>query len=440
MARGSYPGNDRPIRRSPSLYLLSPAPLVFMSWAFMIVGVLYGYAARNDLPVLTRTMQLNGIGFDFPATGIVWIGVCLMAVLIFGAAATRPIPREARVIGHPSDLSVAVTVAALGHAAILVVVILWILVGAQGVGGLDRLILMAAQQETYVAREAILDSKLFPGMRLLYTGLICLGVFGASVFAVNLRHPERVTRDMRIGALMFLASAVALSLLPIILSQRILLIQMVLSTFVAVSMVAGRPFRLRYGVILGILLFAVWSLREAVTVGDWAGENYSPVRIGAEKLLYYLVNDFYNSVGPFSEEFLHTYGVFSFKFLLYFTGTQGMVHGAMADRIADVEALRAGGVFPAFTAPFVDFAWMGVFFVIALIVLFTWVFNRAHRSFTFALIYGQIGGALLLTPHVAWYSHHNFTFNILLTVLICAFIRRPAAETRTHQPARGAPA
>lgn len=412
---------------------------MLLSWVFMIVGVLYGYAARNDLPVLTRTMQLNGIGFNFPATGIVWIGVCLMAVLIFGAAATRPIPREARVIARPADLSMAVTIAGLGHVVILVVVILWVLLGAQGVGGFDRLIAMAAQQETYAAREAILDSKLFPGMRLLYTGLICLGVFGASVFAVNFRKPGRVTRDMQIGALMFLTSAVALSLLPIILSQRILLVQMVLSTFVAVSMVAGRPFRLRYGIILGILLFAVWSLREAVTVGDWAGENYSPVRIGAEKLLYYLVNDFYNAVGPFSKEFLNTWGVYSFKFLLYFTGTQDAIHAAMSDRIAAVEELRAGGVFPAFTAPFVDFSWLGIVFVVAVIVLFTWVFNRAHRSFTFAIIYGQIGGALLLTPHVAWYSHHNFIFNILLTMLICAFIRRPAPESRGY-PYHGKPA
>jgi hypothetical protein len=411
------------VNRSRSLYLLSPAPLIVVSWFFTIVGVMFGYAARNDLPVMVRTMELNGIDFDFPVAGMVWIGVCLLVVFVFGLASMRPISRDARAIESPEDLSRAVRIAAVGHAAIVLVVIAWVIAGAAQVGGFDRLIAMAAEQETYEARDIILANKLFPGMRLLYTGLISLGIFGACVFAANLKSPSRIRSDMRIGAAMFLASTVTLSILPIFLSQRILLVQMVLSTFVAVSMVAGRPFHLRYAAVLSALLFAVWSLREAVTVGPWASD-YSAARIGGEKLAYYLVNDFYNAVKPFSTEIEHTFGFYSFNFLLYFSTVEDVIREAFADRISAVEQMRAGGVFPAFTAPYVDFSWMGVFFIVALVLFFTWVFNRAHRSFTLSVIYGQIGGALLLTPHVAWYTHHNFIFNVLLTLIVCAFIRR----------------
>ncbi len=393
----------------------------------MSAGVSWGYVARHDLPVLVRTMQLNGITFDFPVVGIAWIILCLVLVMVLGFATTRPIPHRAQVVGHPRDLSSAVTLAAFLHVVITVVVILWITLGALSVGGFGRLMAFAAEQETYAAKEAILDQKLFPGMRLLYTGLIGLGLFGACVFAVNLQSPERIRRDMRLGLGMFLASIVALSLLPLFLSQRILLVQMVLSTFVGVSMVSGRPFHFRYGVLLAGLLFVVWSLREAVTVGVWASD-YSAARVGGEKLLYYMVNDFYNAVTPFASDFAHTYGVYCFKVRVFFAPFKGAIDAALADRILETEQLRAGGVFPAFTAPYVDFSWGGILFVIALILLFSWAYNRAHSSFTFAVIYGQLGGAMLLMPHTGWYSHQNFAFNIMLILLICSFIRKTTAR------------
>ena len=409
--------------RSRLLYLLSPAPLIVISWFFMIVGVMFGYIARDVLRITVRTMELNGIDFDFPVAGMVWIGICLLAVVVFGLASTRPIDREARIIDHPGDLSRAVRVAGLGHAVIVLVVIAWVLTSAARVGGIDGLIAMAAEQDTYEAKDIILDNKLFPGMRLLYTGLIGLGVFGACVFAANLQHSDRIRKDMAIGLSMFLISVVVLSILPIFLSQRILLVQLVLSTFVGASIVAGRPFPLRYVMVLAALLFTVWSLREAVTVGLWASE-YSSARVGGEKLIYYLVNDFYNAVVPFSTEFKNTFGLFTFEFMLYFSTLEDTIRAAGEDRISVVEGMRAGGVFPALTAPYVDFSWLGLFVIIALILLFTWIFNRAHRSLMFAVIYGQVGGAMLLTPHVAWYTHQNFFFNILLSTIVCAFIRR----------------
>lgn len=411
------------MKRSRRLYLLSPGPLMAVAWLLMIAGVTVGYVFRDSLPVMGWTMSQNGVGFHFPVMGMIWIGLSLLMFLVLSLAATRPIPHTLPAF-RPADLSLSLRIAALAHAFIVLVVVVWVLTAARSVGGVDRLIALAAEQETYAAKAAILDNKLFPGMRLLYTGLGGLGVLGSCVFAANIRSEDRIRKDMLIGLGMFLVSVVVLSILPIFLSQRILLIHMVLSTFVAVSLVSGRLFHVRYGIVLMALLLTVWSLREAVTVGEWASEH-SSARIGLEKLLYYLINDFYNAVTPFSTEFEKTYGVYSFDFLLRFSGTKDVIANALDHRIAAAERLRAGGEFPAFTAPYVDFSWMGIALTAALAVLFTWVFNRAHRSFAFAVVYGQIGGALLLGPHSAWYSNPNFTFNILLTLLVCAFIRRP---------------
>lgn len=410
------------MKRSRGLYLISPPMLVVFAWGFTMLGTEFAYALRESLPVLVRTMNMNGIGFDVSVTGVVWVGVSLLTFVIIGLAATKTIPRTVSGV-RPAELSSAVRVAALAHAFIVVVVIIWVLVGAKSVGGFDRLVALAAEQDTYVAKTALLDSKLFPGMRLFYTGLDGLGVFGASVFVINLQSENRNRGDMRAGLLMFLVSAVVLSLLPIILSQRILLIHMVLSTFIAVSVVSGRLFQLRYGLALIALLLAVWSLRESVTVGEWASE-YSALRIGLEKLLYYIVNDFYNAVVPFSTEIPHTLGFLSFGFILAYTPMGGAVYSLLAERADVINDLRAGGAYPALTAPYVDFSWFGIILIAALALVFAWVFNKAQRSFTYAMIYGQIGGALLLSPHSAWYSNPNFSFNVLLTCFVCAFIKK----------------
>lgn len=409
--------------RSLFLYAFAPAPLILLSWTLVFLGVTYGYIKRDELMVLSRTMQLNGVEFGFPLEGIAWISVCLLVVSVLGSATIRPLPRSIRSLGNPNDLSLAISLAALTQIVVVLVVILWITLGAISVGGFGQLIAMAAEQETVAAREAILENKLFPGMRLVYTTLISFGLFGAGVFVANINSSHKIRRDMKLGVGMFLLSVVVLAMLPIFLSQRILLVHMILSTFIASSIIAGRPLRLRFGLIFAILLFSVWSFREAVTVGEWASE-YTNMRIGAEKLIYYFVNDFHNAVVPFSEDFEHTYGVYTFKFAVYLSGTEDIIGSAFRERIGAVEAFRAGGAFPAFTAHYVDFSWMGAIFLAGLMVVFTWVFNAAQRSFTVALIYGQIGSALILSPHTPWYSHHNFVFNVLVILLIGALIRR----------------
>ena len=117
------------------------------------------------------------------------------------------------------------------------------------------------------------------------------------------------------------------------------------------------------------------------------------------------------------------------------------MHHAAMDRMMVINELRAGGTFPAFTAPYVDFSWPGIFLTAALAVLFTFIFNKAHGSFTFALFYGQIGGALIIGPHVAaWFSHHNFVFNLMLTAFLCTFIRSRTRSAMRRQYSRTADA
>ena len=101
---------------------------------------------------------------------------------------------------------------------------------------------------------------------------------------------------MAIGLGMFLVSAAALSdPCRLFLSQRILLVHMVLSTFVAVSMVAGRLFNIRYAIVLLALLFGIWSLREAVTVGALGGGPLRDPHRRGEAALLRSSTTFYNA-------------------------------------------------------------------------------------------------------------------------------------------------
>ena len=202
------------MKRSRSLYLLSPAALVVFSWLLTALAVLVGYLFQDNMLVMSRTMFLNRIDFHFPLAGMVWIAISLLVFSIFGFATTRPIARTSQVIDHPSDLSQALRLAAIVHVFIILVVIAWVATGAARLGGLDRLIAMAAENETYEAREVILDNKLLPGMRLLYSA--CDQPLACKALAcLRLNHPGAKNvagTTWPIGLGMFLVSAVALFL------------------------------------------------------------------------------------------------------------------------------------------------------------------------------------------------------------------------------------
>jgi len=95
-----------------------------------------------------------------------------------------------------------------------------------------------------------------------------------------------------------------------------------------------------------------------------------------------------------------------------------------------LDTVLGGGQFPFFTSPFVDFGPLGAALIIALFgFIFRIAFFQARRSIGWAVIYAQIGAALLFSSHSVYVTHQNFLFSILLIGAITSLTR----IRRTHR-------
>jgi hypothetical protein len=271
-------------------------------------------------------------------------------------------------------------------------------------------------------------------MRLFYVGFSGLAIFGACVVAHNLRTGEKRSLDMVMGGGMFVLGVFLLGALSVVLSQRLLAVQAILGAFFGASMLLGRPVGLKYAPIAVIALFMIWVMREAATVGQW-DKDISPIQLGFERIIFYFVNNFGNATWVFGEDIKHTLGFFSFRFFIYFAQLDSTIPETMFTTLQHLNRLRGGGEFPTFTAPYVDFSYFGIIVIVLIAALFTFIYNRAQASFVYSYIYGMIAPVILLSTHAPLHSSHNFVFNIIVALIVCAFIRRPVRSGQTPQAA-----
>lgn len=414
-----------------SIFLLSPPAIVFFVWVLTTGGAYIGYSFADQMPILSQAMRNYGVDFNYPLAGIVWVILCMIVFLVFSVPMLQAVPAFGPEPGSSHNLSKAIRVAALVMIAFSVVILLWLTTSAAQLGGFGSLFNMLQSFEGLEARDALLENKLFVGMRLLYTAFFSLSTFGVCVIAHNIRTGDRIRSDMMIAGAITAAAILLLILLAVVLLIRIIALQTIIAAFVASSMIMGRIVGLKYFPLGLIVLFSIWSSKEALTVGQW-DLDASPFQVGFERLIFYLVNDFGNSVWPFSFDTPHTYGLFSFKFVVFFSLQETYVFHLLRDELDVLNTVRGGGEFPIFTAPYVDFSYFGIIFIIFIAMLFTYIFNRAHRNFTFAWLYGMIGAGLFISTHVPYYSAHDFIFNVMIALFISCFIRtRPQNGLRT---------
>ena len=135
---------------------------------------------------------------------------------------------------------------------------------------------------------------------------------------------------------------VTLALLPIVMSQRMLLLQFLLSSYMATCLVKRRIVGLRWLLLAGLLFLGVWMLRESVTNPQFYRH---PVDLGLQNLAYYFVNDLGNAIGPVGADIPHTYGAVSFRGVLFLTFSEGLIVGSLKDRLAMLNTLKGGASF-----------------------------------------------------------------------------------------------
>ncbi len=409
-----------------NVLLLSPPVLICFCWAltFGVAGcALFLPDVFDLLPVFMAREDLSTDGFS--GMGSVWIALCLLVYMTvdFGVKTTlRPNPQ----MQIPLDVNRAAQLCFRTNLLLLGVTAIWIVTTAQSVGGLKALAALV-YIDSLGARDLLLQNKLFTGMRLFYAALPATGAIAAILLALNATRPLSV-ENKRLCQITCAINLIALLLLPIVMSQRLLLLQFLLSAYIGICMVRGRCVGLAY-LPLGLCLFlTTWILREAVTNPSL---DRSAFDIGLQKLAFYFVNDLWNSYRPLKSEISHTFGMFSLRGLLFFSFTDGYFATLLSDRLMAIEDVRGGGDFSIFTAPYVDFGpVIGVLCVALMAAAFRCAYWAGLHSPLGALVYGQIGASLLFSTHGTYFTHHNFFFSLIILVAVCHLSRRTQHSTR----------
>jgi oligosaccharide repeat unit polymerase len=412
-------GMDRALRGT---YPISPLVIMAVTWGVSLVVALTIVDAPERYGLTHHFIGLHDLdlaAFSLPSG--LRLGL-LGAVFVLGyVVAGRGLPwvqQPGRVDLDPEFLVRTlwwVNLVFLGITAI------WVYVTARQLGGISGLIFLV-RQDAYLAREVLLDNKLFTGMRLFYAALPATACLAAAVLAVH-GKADLSRRALWLCRAILILNLVVLALLPIVMSQRLILLQLVVSCYVAASMARGRLLAFWLIPLAVGVFFLVWVLHEAVTNPDLA---QSASEIALHKLSFYIINDLWNSFRPMQGPIDHTYGLFSLQFAMFFSLTDTYLLDLMSEPIMRLEEVRGGGEFSLLSAPYVDFGFFGAAIYLLLVGAGVRIaYHRANGNVMWAAIYGQVANALVLSVHVNFFGSQDFVFAIMVIVLISLWSRFP---------------
>lgn len=406
--------------------LMSPLSLVAVCWGLTAAVAALALAWPERFDLIPVFMWREGQDREaFTLLGAVWL---ILAALILAAgdlSARRAMPVRGQMctdldVNHAAVLSFRVNL------LLLAVTVLWLGLTAQKAGGPARLI-MLAMTDNLGARGLLLENKLFTGMRLAYAALPATGCLAAMLLATGALQ----SRERRLCLAVLVANIVMLTVLPVVMSQRLLLLQLLLSSYLAACFVKRRWVALPW-LGLGVVLFLiVWVARESLTNPL---SNRSWLDLGLQKLAFYFVNDLWNSFAPLQHQIDPTLGGQSFRGLMTLTLTDGAFDRILAARLLALEAVRGGGEFSLLTAPYVDFGpWGAALFLFAAGFLLRFLFETGAQRLSWTAVYAQAGAALLYSSHGLYLAHQNFLFSLIAIAGIARLSGHSPLTTGGHR-------
>ena len=423
---------------------VSPLFLLYMCWVLTGAVTAWTLVRLPDLFLVQLFMYREGITVDvFGAAGLIWATIGLLSFTVGDLAARMARCKPTRQVHRPTrlDLERAARMTFFTNVVLLAVTGLWIMTAASKVGGLSQLA-TTAYADSLSARDLLLDSKLFTGMRLFYAALPATACLAAGLLATGkLRR-----RSRRLMHITLVVNIAALLILPIVMSQRLLLLQLLLSAYIAACVVRRRVFGLHW-IAIGVALFlSLWIAREAITNPVIEG---SALNIAAQKLAYYVVNDMFNAFAPLTQPIPHTYGGLTLEGVMFLTFSDDFFLTLLTPRLEALDAVQGGGEFPFLTAAFIDYGpFGGALFIGAIGFVMRRIFERARHSLGWTVVYAQIGATLLFSNHSVYFTHQNFYFSAILIGVVIALSRTravqshqirhhvvPPAQRPTHAPA-----
>lgn len=395
------------------MWALSPASLVAFCWAMTLAVAGWTITNFNQFDLVQMFMQREDLNLSaFSMLGALWLVLSLL-VYFTGDIAARIGQRQSREFIVDVDLERAANCTFTLNIILLLTTILWIALTATKVGGIVNLVSLA-YLDSLVVRDLLLENKLFTGMRLFYAALPATGCFAAAILAAGRGTLSRRARMLCVITLVL--NFVALFILPLVMSQRLLLLQFLLSAYLITCLVRGKVVGLGWLFTAAILFLVTWVLRESITNPTI---DRSAMDIGFQKLAFYFVNDLWNGFAPLQAEIPRTFGAVSLQGLMFLTFSDGYFAQELAPQMRQLDAVLGGGDFPFFTAAYVDFGpFLGALFIGGCAFGFQSIYHKSKQSLIWACVYAQLGATLLFSTHGIYFTHQNFLFSIGMIVLI----------------------
>ena len=396
------------------MQMLTPPALLLICWGltFAVAGLALANPQVFDLlAVFMQREELDPRAFS--RLGLAWLVLALRGLLVGDLTCRRALlPR--RKFAASLNTNRAAELTFWVNLCFLAITALWILLTARKLGGLMQLAALALI-DTLAARDLLLGNKLFTGMRLAYAALPATGCLAAALLALPRAALNRRNR-LRCRVVLCVNIA-ALMLLPVVMSQRLLLLQLLLSSYLVACLVRQRLFGLRWLGLGALLFLAIWTLRESLT--NPLILHRSAFDLGLQKLAFYFTNDLWNSFAPFYVDIPRTLGGLSFGGVMELTFTDSLIRPALAARLDTAEILRGGGEFSLLTAPLVDFGPMGAAaYLFAAGFGFRLLYHLGCQRLMWSVLYAQIGAALLFSSHGAYVTHQNLLFSLCVIAVL----------------------
>ena len=392
---------------------VSPVTILLVFTALTLALATWTLQSPGAAPHLAELLWREQIDLSaFTATGAVWLAIACSAYCLADYTAASHLRGHALPVATVPGQTLCAAVI-LVNTLFLLTILAWLLVASHAAGGLARLVQTIGTQPI-AARDVLLEAKLFPGMRLFYAGL---SGTSALIYALVVGGNETISaRQKRLSLLLLCANGVVLVLLPLVMSQRLLLLHAMCALVITDVLIRKRTNGFFALVIGAVVFLGVWLGREALTNATLSG---GAVSVGLQKLLFYSVNDLWNGFAPLAEPIPHTYGALTLRAPAVLLSLDGALAHLAAPQLEALEHARGGGEFPLLTMAYVDFGPIGGVIALGLLAsALRWVFWRAHNSHLFAAIYAQLGAALVLAPHASYVLHQNVLFSILTLVVL----------------------
>jgi hypothetical protein len=216
--------------------------------------------------------------------------------------------------------------------------------------------------------------------------------------------------------LLFCLSVGPLAVLPLIVSQRILIASSLFGGGTAFLISHRDGVSPLFVVLLAVGGFSVWTTQEIIRTGSTVG--LEAVLHSSELLFHYFQVGFSNVTRGSAFITERSYGLLSFSFVFKYLFIEDEVMTLfLTDFSAQASTVKNTGPWNALVMPYLDFGWFGLLLIAGWGYFAQLSYDFAKNDRFGAQIYGLIGATIIVSFHQQFWSNAAFWFNLGLLIV-----------------------